>query len=74
VDILRRFKIEDCRSMATPMATNLKKFVTSYSKLVDPKIYRKMIGSLMYLVNTRIDIYFSMNTLSHFMVELRQVH
>jgi hypothetical protein len=57
VEILRRFRMEDCRPMATPMVTNLKKVITSDSELVDPRIYRQLIGSLMYLVNTRPDIY-----------------
>jgi hypothetical protein len=42
VEILRRFRMEDCRPMATPMVTNLKKVVTSDSELVDPRIYRKV--------------------------------
>jgi hypothetical protein len=33
-----------------------------------------MIGSLMYLTNTRTDICFAVNTLSQFMVESRSVH
>jgi hypothetical protein len=74
VEILRRFNMEEYRPMATPMVTNLKKVITSDSELVDPRIYRKLIGSLMYLVNTRLDICFVVNTLSQFMVELRKVH
>jgi hypothetical protein len=66
--------MEGYRPMATPMVTNLKKVVTSDSKLVDSRIYRHLIGSLMYFVNTRTYICFPVNTLSHFMVELRQVH
>jgi hypothetical protein len=66
--------MEDCKSMATPMITNLKKVVTLDSELVDPRIYRKLIGSLMYLVNTRIYICFVLNTLILFMVEPKQVH
>jgi hypothetical protein len=60
--------------MATPMITNLKKVTTSDSDMVDPTLYRQLIGSLMYLVNTRPDICFAVNTLSQFMVELRQEH
>jgi hypothetical protein len=66
--------MEDSRVMATTMVTNLKKVVTSYSELVDPRMYRKLIGSLMYLVNIGSDICFTMNTLSNFMVKPRQVH
>jgi hypothetical protein len=42
--------------------------------LVDPTLYRQLIGSLMYLVNTRPDICFVVNTLSQFMVDSRRVH
>jgi hypothetical protein len=37
-------------------------------------MYRKFIRSLLYLVNTRIDIFFDVNTLIRLMVEPRQVH
>jgi hypothetical protein len=74
VEILRRFRIEDCRPMATPMVTNLKKVVTSDSNLLHLGFYRQLIGSLIYLVNTGPDICFVVNTLSQFMVEPREVH
>jgi hypothetical protein len=37
-------------------------------------MYRQMIGSLMYLTNTRPDICFFVNTLSQYMVEPIRVH
>jgi hypothetical protein len=37
-------------------------------------MYKQLIGSLMYLVNTRSDICFAVNTLSQYMVEPRHVH
>ena len=58
--------------MATPLITNLKKVTTSDSELVDPMLYMQLIGSLMYQVNTTLDICFAVNTLSQFMVEPRQ--
>eukprot|EP00253_Pinus_taeda_P013051 PITA_13051 len=70
VDILSRFHMEDCRPMSTPMITNWKKLHASDSELVDPTLYRKLIGSLMYLVNTRPDICFAVNTMSQLCVSL----
>ena len=64
VDILRRFWMEDCRPMSTPMVTNWKKLHASEGELVDPTLYRQLIGSLMYLVITRPDMSFALNTLS----------
>jgi hypothetical protein len=74
VEIPRRFGMMDCKSMTTPMNTNLKELGASDSDLVYPMMYKQLIGSLMYLVNTRPDICFAFNTLSQFMVEPRQVH
>jgi hypothetical protein len=76
IEILSRFGMMDCKSMATPMMTNLKKLGDSAldSDLVDPTIYRQLIGSLMYMVTKRKDIFFAVSTLIHFMVELRHVH
>jgi hypothetical protein len=56
VEILRRFEMMECKSMTTPMITNLKKLGASDSDLVDPTMCRQFIGSLIYLVNTRPDI------------------
>lgn len=76
VEILQRLGMMHCKSMATPMVTNLKKLSESASDsdLVDPMMYKQLIGSLMYLVNTRQDICFAVSTLSQFMVEPRQLH
>ena len=42
--------------------------------MVDAMMYCQMIGSLMYLTNTRPDICFAMKTLSQFLTNLRHVH
>jgi hypothetical protein len=59
VEILKRFRMMDCKSMSTPMVTNLKLLSDTYSKTVDATMYRQMIGSLMYLTNTRPYICFA---------------
>ena len=63
VKILRRFDMLDCKDMATPMDTKLKLVLNETSELVDMTQYRQIIGSLMYLTNTKKNICFPMNTL-----------
>ena len=64
IEILKRFKMMECKAMTTPMASNLKLLSDASSELVDATLYRQMIGSLMYLKNTRPYIFFDVNTLS----------
>jgi hypothetical protein len=64
VEVLKRFGMQDCRPMSTPMVINLKKIDASRLEVVDPTLYKQLIGSLMYLVNTRPDICFVVNTLN----------
>ena len=64
----------ECKVMATPMDSNLKLLADDSSELVDMTHYRQIIGSLMYLTNTRPDICFAMNTLSQYLVQPRWVH
>ena len=68
------FNMLECKAMATPMDSNLKLLADDSSKLVDVTHSRQIIGSLMYLTNTRPDICFSVNTLIQYLVQPRWVH
>ena len=74
VEILKRFRMEDCKPMAIPIVSNWRKIDASGSDGFDPTLYRQLIESLMYLANTRLDISFAVNSLSQFMVDPRRVH
>jgi hypothetical protein len=74
IKILQKFGMMDCKSMDTPMNTFIRKVKDPNSDPVDPSLYRQLIGSLMYMVNTRPDICFVVNTLSQFQVEPRHEH
>jgi hypothetical protein len=58
VKILKRFDMLECKSMNTPMEMKLKLLVDTSSDLIDATLYRQIIGSLMYLTNTRPNILF----------------
>ena len=55
----------DYKAMTTPMAPKLKLLSVASPKMVDATMYCQMIGSLIYLTNTRQDICFAVNTLRH---------
>jgi hypothetical protein len=74
IKILQKFGMMDCKSMDTPMNVDIRKVKVPDSDPVDPSLYQQLIGSLMYLVNTRLDICFVVNTLSQFQVEPRHEH
>jgi hypothetical protein len=76
VEILKKFGMTECKSMPTPMVMDLKKMNDVSTDLgeINPHLYRQLIGSLMYLVNTRPDICYAVNILSQFMTQPRQTH
>ena len=62
VEILKRFKMMDCKSMTTPMASNMNLLSDASSEMVDATMYRQIIGSLMYL---RLDTCVAVKKLRH---------
>jgi hypothetical protein len=76
LEILKKFRIIDCKSMPTSIVMNLRMLnETTYdSGEIDTHIYIQLIGSLMYLVNTRPDICYVVSVLSQFMSHPRQTH
>jgi hypothetical protein len=59
--------------VATPMVRNLKKLSVSFSDSdeIDMNLYIHLIGSLMYLVNTKPNICYAVTALSQFMSQPR---
>ena len=62
------------KSISTPMDTQLNLLANASLELVDVTLYKHIIGSLMYLMNTRPYVCFVVNTLSQYLVEPRHVH
>ena len=55
-EMLKKFKMEDCKPILTPMVTSCKLSIDDSSKDVDQKLYRSMIGSLLYVTASQIDV------------------
>jgi transposase InsO family protein len=55
-EILKKFKMADCKSMATPMNQKERLCKEDGAEKVDESEYRSLVGCLMYLTATRPDI------------------
>ena len=74
LDILQDTGLTGARSEKFPMEQNLKFSLTEGEKLNDPSKYIRLIGILIYLTVTRVDIVYSVRMLSRFMHEPRKPH
>ena len=56
---LKRFKMERCKPISTPLVHNEKILKFEGGNKADPAVYRSLIGSLLYLTATRPDLIFA---------------
>ena len=73
-ELLKKFKLEDCKLMATPMHPTCNLSNEDNRTKVDQKLYRGMIGSLLYLTASRPDILFSVCLCARFQSDPRESH
>jgi len=73
-ELLKKFKLEDCKVMNTPMHPTCILSKEDTGPKVDQKLYRGMIGSLLYLTASRLDILFSVCLCARFQSDSRESH
>jgi hypothetical protein len=73
-DLLKKFGMKDAKPIKTPMATNGYLDLDEGGKPVDLKLYRSMIGSLLYLTTPRPDIMFSVCMCARFQAAPRECY
>jgi hypothetical protein len=66
--------MEDSKAMMTPMSSTTALDADEEGEHVDQKEYQSMIGSLLYLTATRLDIQFSVCLCAHFQASSRTSH
>ncbi|XP_019052097.1 PREDICTED: uncharacterized protein LOC109114224 [Nelumbo nucifera] len=66
--------MEGCKTAATPLVTNERFKKEDGPKKADASIYRRLIGSLLYLIATRLDIMYATSLLLRFRQSPSQVH
>lgn len=65
--ILKMAGLENCNASATPMENRLKLSKLSSDPQVDATEYRRIVGALRYLVNSRPDLAYAVGYVSRFM-------
>nr|ABF95048.1 retrotransposon protein, putative, unclassified [Oryza sativa Japonica Group] len=73
-DIVKKFGMEDAKPIKTPMPTNGHLDLDENGKCVDQKVYRSIIGSLLYLCASRPDIMLSVCMCARFQAEPKECH
>ena len=57
--MLKKFEMDESKAISTPMGTNGSLDSDASVNMVDQKMYRSMIGSLLYMTALRPDVMFS---------------
>jgi hypothetical protein len=55
-EMLKKFGMEYCKLVTTPMQTSCKFRKDDDSKSIDQRKYKSMIGILLYVIATRLDV------------------
>ena len=73
-DVLRKFGMQDCKGVKIPMPTNGHLCTDENGIDFDHKVYRSMIGSLLYLCASRPDIMLSVCMCARFQAAPKESH
>jgi hypothetical protein len=73
-DILKKFGMKNAKPIKLPMGTNGHLDLDTGGKSVDQKVYRSMIGSLLYLCASQPDIMLSVCMCARFQANPKEVH
>jgi hypothetical protein len=73
-DLLEIYGMLECKPLTTPMEPNAKLRVGEGNDLVDIRMYRQMVSSLIYLTLTRPDITYVVGVASRHMQNPKKPH
>ncbi|PKU59392.1 putative mitochondrial protein [Dendrobium catenatum] len=66
-EMLKKFKMDNCKPINTPIECRVKLSKHDEGERVDPTFFKSLVGSLRYLTCTRPDILYVVGLLSHYM-------
>ena len=71
---MKKFGLEYASSIRTPLSPNVKLTIDLLGKSVDSSLYRSMIGSLLYLTTSRLDISYSVRVCARYQANPKESH
>lgn len=74
LEILKRFGMLNSRPISSPMDPNVKLSAYDASPLCDNVLYRQIVGSLIWITHSRLDVCFSAGILGSFSSNPRTSH
>eukprot|EP00253_Pinus_taeda_P013773 PITA_13773 len=72
--VLKGFNMHNSKAAVTPTVMGLRLTKEDSSKDFDPKLYKSIVGNLMYLTATRPDIMHAVSLISRFMERPKETH
>jgi hypothetical protein len=72
--MLKKFGLENAKPIKTPMATNGHLDLDEGGTMVDQKLFRSIIGSLLYITASRPDVMFTVCMCARFQASPREIH
>jgi hypothetical protein len=72
--MLKRFGMEDCKPVITPMQTSCKLRKDDDSKSTDERQYKSMIGNLLYVTTSRPYVMQAVGQVARFQAEPKKSH
>jgi hypothetical protein len=73
-DIIKRFRMEECNPIETPIPLGTKLSKKDEGPAMDPTLYKSLLDSLLYLTTTRHDIMYATNLVSRYMESPKDSH
>ncbi|XP_015158446.1 uncharacterized mitochondrial protein AtMg00810-like [Solanum tuberosum] len=74
LDLLKEYHCSELSSLTSPLDVTVKLKTNEGKPISDPSAYRKLVGKLNFLTNTRLDIAYGVQHLSQFMQDPREPH
>ena len=73
-EVLERFRMDDCTPVQVPIIPGTKLTRDGEGEKIDSTYYKQMIGSLMYMTATRLDLTYAVSLISRFMEAPTELH